>query len=107
MVYFPLKTFRQVMYDLVISFVGYESIELKDVEVVSNKVTNLSIPLSASSETLDEIVIRTTTRRESEVALMLDRKNAVESKQSIGAEEMSRKGLSDASSAISSTVGCG
>src|SRR5690606_6549303 len=36
---------------------------------------------------------------------MLDRKNAIELKQSIGAEEMSRKGLSDASSAIANTVG--
>src|SRR5690606_36540249 len=92
-------------YNLIVSFVGYESIELNDVEVVSNKVTNLNIPLSASSATLDEVVIRTTTRRASEVALMLDRKNAIELKQSIGAEEMSRKGLSDASSAIANTVG--
>lgn len=92
-------------YNLIISFVGYESIELNDIEVVSNRITNLNVPLSASSATLDEVVIRTTTRRASEVALMLDRKNAIELKQSIGAEEMSRKGLSDASAAIANTVG--
>lgn len=102
---FSFENLQVGNYDLFISFVGYESIELKAVEVVSNRVTNLNIPLSVSSATLDEVVIRTTTRKASEVALMLDRKNAVELKQSIGAEEMSRKGLSDASSAIANTVG--
>src|SRR5690606_9236522 len=102
---FSFENLQVGNYNLIISFVGYESIELNDVEVVSNKVTNLNIPLSASSATLDEVVIRTTTRRASEVALMLDRKSAIELKQSIGAEEMSRKGLSDASAAISNTVG--
>lgn len=92
-------------YDFVVSYMGYESIEVDNVQVVPNKVTSLSIPLSASAASLDEIVIKTTARRESEVALMLDRKNAVELRQSIGAEEMSRKGLSDASDAIANTVG--
>lgn len=102
---FNLENLPVGNYNLIISFVGYESVEINDVEVISNKVTNLNVPLSASSATLDEVVIRTTVRRESEVALMLERKNAVEQKQSIGAEEMSRKGLSDASAAITNTVG--
>jgi len=102
---FSFENLQVGKYDLVVSFVGYESIELNDVEVISNRVTNLNVPLSTSSATLDEVVIRTTTRKASEVALMLDRKNAIELKQSIGAEEMSRKGLSDASAAIANTVG--
>jgi hypothetical protein len=37
--------------------------------------------------------------------LLLDQKNAVEIKQSIGAQELSRKGVSDVATAVTKTTG--
>ena len=91
-------------YTIVVSFVGYTTKEIP-VEVVAGKVTEVDVPMSADSASLDEVVITTTTRKESEVALLMDQKKAVEIKQSIGAEELTRKGVGDAAAAVSKISG--
>ncbi|RYH73463.1 TonB-dependent receptor [Flavobacteriaceae bacterium 144Ye] len=91
-------------YTLVFSFVGYETQEI-EVEVVAGKVTEINVPMGANAAALDEIVIKTTTKRESEVALLLDQKKATEIKQSIGADELSRKGVGDAAGAVAQISG--
>ena len=91
-------------YTLVFSFVGYETQEI-EVQVVAGKVVEVNVPMGASAASLDEVVITTTTKRESETALLLEQKKAVEIKQSIGAEELSRKGVSDAAGAIAKISG--
>ncbi|NNE33576.1 MAG: TonB-dependent receptor [Winogradskyella sp.] len=91
-------------YTLIFSFVGYETQEIT-VNVESDKVTTLNVMMGASAASLDEIVITTTTRKESEAALLLDQKKAVEIKQSIGADELSRKGVSDAAGAVAKISG--
>lgn len=91
-------------YALVFSFVGYETQEI-NVTVEAGKVTEVNVTMGASAASLDEVVITTTTRRESETALLLDQKKAVEIKQSIGAEELSRKGIGNAAAAVSKISG--
>ncbi|WP_282031223.1 TonB-dependent receptor [Winogradskyella eximia] len=91
-------------YTITYSFVGYETQEIK-VNVVANKVTTVNVPMGASAATLDEVLITTTARKESESALLLDQKKAVEFKQSIGTEELSRKGVSDVATAVTKTTG--
>ncbi|TDU43280.1 outer membrane receptor protein involved in Fe transport [Gelidibacter sediminis] len=92
------------LYTLVYSFVGYETKEL-EVVLEAGKEVNVDVEMFASSASLDEVVITTTTRKESETALLLDQKNAIEIKQSIGSEELSRKGISDVASAVVKTTG--
>lgn len=91
-------------YTLVFSFVGYESQEIA-VTVIAGKVTEVNVPMGASAASLDEIVITTTSKRESETALLLEQKKAIEIKQSIGAQELSRKGVSDAQGAVVKVTG--
>ena len=91
-------------YTLVFSFIGYETQEI-NVKVEAGKVTEVNVPMEASAASLDEVVITTTTKRESETALLLEQKKAVEIKQSIGAEELSRKGVGDAAGAIAKISG--
>ncbi|WP_142784845.1 TonB-dependent receptor [Changchengzhania lutea] len=86
------------------SFVGYETQEIP-VQVIAGKETELNVIMNASAASLDEVVITTTTKRESETALLLEQKKAVEIKQSIGAEELSRKGISDAAGAVAKISG--
>ena len=92
-------------YTVVYSFVGYETVEIDNVVVEPNKVTTVNVPMGASAATLDEVVIKTTTRRESEVALLLDQKRAVEIRESIGAEQLSKIGVRDASTATTKISG--
>ncbi|WP_299524563.1 TonB-dependent receptor [Winogradskyella sp.] len=91
-------------YTVVFSYVGYETQEIP-VTVESGKVTNINVPMSASAASLDEVVITTTTRKESVAALLLDQKKAIEIKESIGAVELERLGVGDASAATAKISG--
>ncbi|AXT18843.1 TonB-dependent receptor [Flavobacteriaceae bacterium AU392] len=97
---YKLENLEPGDYIIQYSFVGYETQEI-NATVVAGKVTTINVPMGASAASLDEVIITTTTRRESEVALLLDQKKAVEIKQSIGSQELARKGVSDAAGAIS------
>ncbi|MBC8755517.1 TonB-dependent receptor [Kordia sp. YSTF-M3] len=92
-------------YTLVFSFVGYETKEVLNVVVNAGKVTTLDVILSANAAALDAVIITTTTRKVSEAALLLEQKKAVDIKQSIGAEELAKKGVSDAAGAVSKISG--
>jgi len=91
-------------YTIIYSFVGYETQEI-EVEILENEDTEVNVSMKASAASLDEIIISTTTKRESETALLLEQKKAVEIRQSIGAEELSRKGVSDAAGAVAKISG--
>ena len=91
-------------YTLSYSFVGYETQDIA-IEIIAGKEITLDVTMSASAASLDEVVITTTTRRESETALLLEQKKAVEMKQSIGADELSRKGVSNAAGAVAKISG--
>jgi len=91
-------------YTLIFSFVGYETQEIITT-VTSGNTTEVNVTMVASTAALDQIVITTTTKRESEVALLLEQKKAVEIKQSIGADELARKGVGDAAGAVAKISG--
>ena len=92
-------------YTIIYSFVGYETVEIDNITVEQDKVTTVNVPMGASAATLEEVVITTTIRKESEVALLLQQKNAVTQKTAIGAQELSRKGVGDAATAVSKVTG--
>lgn len=91
-------------YVIQFSFIGYESVEIP-VSVVNSKTVVLNKALGASGYTLDDVVIKATVNRQKETALLLEQKNAVEIKQAIGAQELSRKGVSDVASAVTKVSG--
>ncbi|WP_299128222.1 TonB-dependent receptor [uncultured Winogradskyella sp.] len=92
-------------YTLVFSFVGYETQEIVT-QVTAGQKTTLNVSMGASAAVLDEVVLTpVTARKESESALLLDQKKAVTIKQSIGAVELSRKGVSDAAGAVTKISG--
>lgn len=91
-------------YTIEYTFVGYETQSIP-VTIKSGEQKTLDIILAASAAALDEVILQGTTKRESETALLMDQKKAVEIKQSIGAEELSRKGVSDAAGAVAKISG--
>ncbi len=92
-------------YTVTFSFVGYESLEVPNVVVEAGKVTEINTELGSSAAALDEVVISTVARRDSEVALLVEQKNSVEIKESIGAVELAKMGVSDAATATTKLSG--
>jgi len=101
---YELNNLESGTYTIVVSFVGYETQEIM-VTVVTDKVTEVNVPMGASAASLDEVVITTTTKRESETALLIEQKKAVVIKESIGAERLSKIGVSDAATATTKIAG--
>lgn len=91
-------------YIIEFSFVGYETIT-KDVLVNPNETSILNASIGASAAALDEIIIKTTVKKESEVAILLEQKNAVTIQQKIGAQELSKKGVSDVATGLTKATG--
>ena len=89
---------------LVISFVGYETVEIP-FEVKANETTTVNRAISSGSVKLEDIIIQSRGSRAKETALLMDQKNAIEIKQSIGAQELTRKGVSDVATAVTKTTG--
>ncbi|TRO64310.1 TonB-dependent receptor [Christiangramia sabulilitoris] len=92
-------------YTVVFSFVGYETLEIPDVVVQAGKVTEVNTELGSSAASLDEVLITTVSRRDSEVALLIEQKNSVNIKESIGAQELAKLGVSDAATATTKISG--
>lgn len=91
-------------YTAVITFLGYETAEVP-FTIAAGETKTVNYSLSSTSVQLEDIVIEKTVSREKETALLLEQKNAVVIKQSIGAQEMSRKGVSDAEGAVTKVTG--
>jgi hypothetical protein len=91
-------------YTIQFSYVGYENVEV-DVTVASGETITIDKTLGSGSYKLEDVVIQKTVNKEKETALLQDQKNSVEIKQSIGAQELSRKGVSDVATAVTKTTG--
>ena len=102
---YTLEGIQPGTYTLEFSFVGYETVN-KEVTVVAGQTATINATLGASAAALDEVVIKTTsTKKESVQALLLEQKNAVVQKQSIGAQELSNKAVSNAAAAVTKISG--
>jgi len=92
-------------YTVVFSFIGYETVEVPNVKIEANKPTEVNTSLGSSAAALEEVIVSVQISREKESALLLEQKKAIEMKQSIGTQELARKGVSDASTAVTKTTG--
>lgn len=92
-------------YTVVFSFLGYETLEIPDVIVEAGKVTEVNTALGAGSVALEEVVITRSTRNDSEIALLLQQKDAIIMQEAIGAEALKLKGIDDAAEAVAQISG--
>lgn len=91
-------------YVIEFSFLGYENVEVP-VVIKAGETVTINRSLGSGSYQLTDVVIKAAASREKETALLLDQKKAVEIKQSIGAQEMSRKGVSDVEEGLTKITG--
>ncbi|MCL7764799.1 TonB-dependent receptor [Polaribacter sp. Z014] len=87
------------------SFLGYKTVE-KSVTIVDGESVTLNQILSAEEGvSLQEVVIKAATARESVSALLLDQKKATVIKESIGAQTLAKTGVSNAANATTKISG--
>ena len=77
-------------YTLKISSVGYQAKLVEDVEVLPNQTTNLDVVLDRGAKTVDEVVVRTSARKETAAALIAYQKNTSVVAQVVSAEAIKR-----------------
>jgi TonB-dependent receptor len=90
---------------VVFSFLGYKSIEKPFSIKVGETITINQLLSAEEGVSLDEIIIKSSSTKESVSALLLAQKKAVVIKESIGAQELAEKGVSDAAGAVSKISG--
>jgi hypothetical protein len=89
---------------LVIGFLGYKTVEIPfTIKANENKVINYT--LETEGVMLQDVVLTAKINLESVNALLQEQQRSVEIKQSIGAEEISNKGISDVAGAVTKTTG--
>lgn len=91
-------------YTIVYAFIGYKTLE-KEITVAENETLNLNVSLQENSNSIEGIVITGSTKKTSETALIKEQQKAVEMKQSIGSQEMERKGISDVEEGLTKVTG--
>ena len=92
-------------YTLEFSFTGYQTVEIPNVVVEAGKVAVVDATMGATAAALEEVFIKVVTNREREEALLLEQRNAVTVKESIGAEQLATLGVSNASGATTKISG--
>lgn len=91
-------------YTLVVGFLGYKTVEIP-FSVKANEQKIINYTLETEGVMLEDVVLSVSVNKETETALLKDQQKAVEIKQSIGAQEMSRKGISDVEAGLTKVTG--
>lgn len=92
-------------YTVVFSFLGYKTLEVPVVVKAGETVTVNRVMAAEEGVALDEIKIKATVGRETTTAILTEQKNAISIQTKIGAQELSKKGVSNAESAVAKTAG--
>lgn len=91
-------------FTLVFSFVGYKSYE-KNITLTSGQTLEVNTSLQENSSKIEEVVVKVSVKKTTETALLKEQQKAVEMKQSIGSQEMERKGISDVEEGLTKVTG--
>ena len=102
---FQLSGIDDGIYDIEIKYVGYKTAVKRQVKIEDNKITTLDFELETDEHMLSDVVVVAKANRESENVTMLEQKRSIVAVQAVGAQELSRKGVSDAQGAVTKISG--
>lgn len=77
-------------YTIEVSYISFQTIRITDVVVGSNKLTSLNVALKPSTNALQEVVIKSSYKKESVAGLYAQQKNAASVTDGISAEQIAR-----------------
>ena len=102
---FKFEDIEPGTYTLSISFIGYQTIDVPNVVVEAGKITEITTGLSQDAQALDEVVVTTVVRKESQIALLLEQKNVATIQTKIGAIQLSELAISNVQSGLAKATG--
>lgn len=102
---FQLSGLKDGIYDIEIKYIGYKTAVKRQVKIEDNKVTTLDFEMETDNRVLAGVEVVAMANRESENVTMMEQKRSVIAVQTIGAQELSRKGISDAQAAVAKISG--
>jgi outer membrane receptor protein involved in Fe transport len=92
-------------YTLEASYISYQPVTKQQIVVEKGKETIVEFHLQAKGISLKEVQVVAKANRESENVLLLEQKKSLLVTQTVGAKELSRKGISDAQAAVAQVSG--
>ena len=90
---------------LVFSFLGYKTVEKQIIVAAEESIIINQVMSAEEGVSLEEIIVKSSSSKESVSALLLEQKNAVVIKESIGAQTLSKIGVSNAAAATTKISG--
>ncbi len=103
--HYEIPNLEPGIYTVVFSFIGYETVEITEVKVEAGKISTINVPMVTTGSALEEVIVTRVARKDSETALLVNQKKAVKIKESIGAVELGKIGVSDVASATTKISG--
>ena len=102
---FSLTGLSDGIYDIEIKYIGYKTAVKRQVKIEDNQATTLDFEMEADTRRLEGVEVVAKANRESENVTMMEQKRSVIALQTIGAQELSRKGVGDAQAAVTKISG--
>lgn len=93
------------IYTVVFSFIGYETVEISEVQIKSGEATVVNASIGPLSNELEEVVVRATTAENTEASLLNIQKKSVNLLDGISAQTFSKIGASNSAKAVKSVPG--
>ena len=90
---------------VIFSFIGYETKAITGVKVTSGETVELNVTLNQSSTALEEVVVTTTTRKNTEASVLSIQKNSVTLLDGLSSEGIKKTGAGDIASAVKRVPG--
>lgn len=87
------------------SFISYETKSEENITIKEGNSVVVNFEMGSSTVELNDVKVIAKAKRESEVVLLLDQKKSAVIKQSIGAQQLSTQGISDAATAAAKITG--
>lgn len=91
-------------FDISASCIGYES-KIENISIGTLEALKLNFTLKSKAKSLKGVTVSTGKNKETEKELMLEQKKQIVIEEKIGAQEMSKKGVNDASQAVQKIAG--
>ena len=92
-------------YTVVFSYVGYQSKEISEIKIVAGQETVVDVTLNPAANQLDEVIVTTTARKNTEASVLNLQKRSVALLDGLSIQSIKRTGASDIASAVKNVPG--
>ncbi|MCK6606567.1 MAG: TonB-dependent receptor [Ignavibacteriaceae bacterium] len=102
---FVIKGLTPGKYNIRVSFISYQTVNIENVEVKAGQTTTVNVPLAPSATELEEVVVTAEALSNSEGAVLKIQKNSDEIVDGISAELISKNNSSDGTDVLKRMTG--